>query len=78
MPFKISFRMTWLSRLSYCIIFQITERNNELTLGLFKQTFFLKSDAANSFSHCITSKNHINQFSQKILIFRGAQLDFSL
>ena len=31
MLFKISFSMTWLSWLSHCIIFQIRERNNELT-----------------------------------------------
>ena len=31
MPFKISFSMTWLSWLSYCIIFQMRKGNNELT-----------------------------------------------
>ena len=31
MPFGISFGMTWLSWLSYGIIFQIRKRNNELT-----------------------------------------------
>ena len=45
-------------------------------LGLFKETFLLKSDAKNIFSRCITPKNDVDQFSQKILMFRGAQLDF--
>ena len=30
MPFKISFRMAWLTWLSHCIIFQVRKRNNEL------------------------------------------------
>ena len=30
-PFKISFVVTWLSRLLHCIIFQIRIRNNKLT-----------------------------------------------
>ena len=34
-------------------------------LGLFKQTVFFKSDAANDFSGCITPKYDIDQFSQK-------------
>ena len=35
------------------------------TIGLFKTSFFLKSDAANGFSCCITPKNNIDQFLQK-------------
>ena len=34
-------------------------------MGLLKKTFFLRSDAANGFSRCITRKNDIDQFSQK-------------
>ena len=41
------------------------------TLELFKKAFLLKSDAANGFSRCITPKNHIDQFSRKIWMFKG-------
>ena len=50
-----------------------------MRIRVVQKTFFLKSDAANGFSRCITPQNDIDQFShKKFCYFWGAQLDSSL
>ena len=53
MPFKTSLCMTWLIWLSHCIIFQIRNRNNELSIDILSHMlsficFFLFNQSQNN------------------------------
>ena len=50
-----------------------SDRSCSLYWGCSNKRFFLKSDAANGFSGCITQKNDFDQFSQKNFDFLGVR-----